>query len=57
MNNKSPYKITLSIGLLGYCETNATIFPTKEIAYRVKNILQLLGICQSTTLDEELSIY
>ena len=39
--NNSPYKITLPLGLLGYCDTNATISPTKEIAYRVNNISQL----------------
>ena len=54
--NKSPYKITLPQGLLGYCETNATISPTKETSYRVNSILQLLDICQSTILDEELSV-
>ena len=54
--NNSPYQITLPLGLLGYCETNATTSPTTEVAYRVKNILQLLDICQSTILDEELSI-
>ena len=54
--NNSPYQITLPLGLLGYCETNATTSPTNEVAYRVKNILQLLDICQSTILDEELSI-
>ena len=52
----SPYTITLPPGLLGYCETNATTLPTNEVAYRVNNILQLLDICQSTILDEELSI-
>ena len=52
--NNSPYKITLPLGLLGYCETNATTSPTKEVAYRVNKILQLLDICQSTILDEEL---
>ena len=36
--NNSPYKITLPLGLLGFCETNAIIFPTKEVAYRVNNI-------------------
>ena len=50
--NNSPYQITLPLGLLGCCETNATTSPT----YRVNNILQLLDICQSTILDEELSI-
>ena len=30
--NNSPFKITLPLGLLGYCETNATISPTKEVA-------------------------
>ena len=54
--NNSPYQITLPLGLLGYCETNATTLPTNEVAYRVNNILQLLDICQSTILDEELSI-
>ena len=54
--NNSPYQITLPLGLLGYCETNATTSPTNEVAYRVNNILQLLDICQSTILDEELSI-
>ena len=54
--NNTPNKITLPLGLLGYCETNATTSPVKEIAYRVDNILQLLDICQSTILNEELSI-
>ena len=55
--NTSPYQITLPLGLLGYCETNATTSLTKEVAYRVSNILQLLDICQPTTIfDEELSI-
>ena len=53
--NNSPYQITLPLGLLGYCETNATTLPTNEVAYRVNNILQLLDICQSTILDEKLS--
>ena len=54
--NNTPYQITLPIGLVGYCETNATISPINEVAYRVINILQLLDICLSTILDEELSI-
>ena len=54
--NTTPNKTTLSLGLLGYCETNATTSPVKEIAYRVNNIMQLLDICQSTILNEELSI-
>ena len=54
--NTSPYKITSPLRYLGYCETNGTISPTKEIAYRVNNILQLLDKCQSTILDDELSI-
>ena len=54
--NNTPYQVTLPLGLLGYCETNATISPINEVAYRVNNILQLLDICQSTILDEELSI-
>ena len=53
--NNSPYQITLPLGLLGYCGTYATTSPTNEVAYRVKNILQLLDKCQSTFLDEELS--
>ena len=36
--NNSPYKITLPLGILGYCEINATISPTIETAYRVNNI-------------------
>ena len=54
--NHSPYQIKLPLGLLGYCETNATTSPTNEVAYRVNIILQLLHICQSLILDEELSI-
>ena len=54
--SNSPYQITLPLGLLGYCETNATTLPTNEVAYRVNNILQLLDLCQPTILDEELSI-
>ena len=53
--NNTPYQVTLPLGLLGYCETNATKSPIKEVAYRVNNILKLLDICQSTILDEELS--
>ena len=56
MYKNTPYQVTLPLGLLGYCETNATISPIHEVAYRVSNILQLLDICQSTILDEELSI-
>ena len=54
--NNTPYQVTLPLGILGYRETNATISPIHEVAYRVNNILQLLDICQSTILDEELSI-
>ena len=54
--NNTPYQVTLPLGLLAYCETNATISPINELAYRVNNILKLLDVCQSTILDEELSI-
>ena len=54
--NNTPYQVTLPLGLLGYCETNATISTINEVAYRVNSILQLLDICQSTILDQELSI-
>ena len=54
--NNSPYKITLLLGLVGYCGSNATSSPTKEVSYRVNKILQLLDICQSAILVEELSI-
>ena len=54
--NNSPSQTTFPLGLLGYCETNATTSSTNEVAYRVNNIIQLLDICQSTILDEELSI-
>ena len=54
--NNTPYQITLPFGFLGHCETNATSSPINEVAYRVNNILQLLDICQSTILEEELSI-
>ena len=53
--NNTPYQTTLPLGLLGYCETNATTSPINEVAYRVNEILLLLDICQSTILDEELS--
>ena len=54
--NNTSYRLTLPLGLLGYCETNATTSPIKEVAYRVNNVLQLLDIYQSTILDEDLSI-
>ena len=54
--NNTPYQVTLPLGLLGYCGTNATISPISEVAYRVNNILKILDICQSTILDEELSV-
>ena len=50
------YKITLPLGVLGHCKTNATIFPTVETAFNVNNILKLLDIRRSTILNEELSI-
>ena len=56
MYKNTPYQVTLPLGILGYCESNATISPINEVAYRVNNILQLLDICQSVILDEELSI-
>ena len=59
--NNTPYQVKLPLGLLGYCETNAIISPIHEVAYREinipRNILKLLDICQSTLLNEELSIY
>ena len=48
--NNTPYQVTLPLGLLGYCETNATISPIHEKAYRVNNILQLLDT--ASNLDE-----
>ena len=54
--NNTPNKVTSPLGLLGYCETNETTSPVKEIAYKVNNILQLLDICQYTILIEDLSI-
>ena len=54
--NSTPNQVTLPLEFLGYCETNATISTINEVAYRVNKILQLLDICQSTILDEELSI-
>ena len=56
MYNNTPYQITLPLGLLGYCKTNATTSLINAVAYRVNNILQLLDICQSTILNEKLSI-
>ena len=53
--NISPYKITLPLGLPGYCQTNATISPTLKVAHRVDNNLKLLDICQSIILNEEIS--
>ena len=35
--NNSRYKVTLTLGLLDNCETNATISPTLAVAYRVYN--------------------
>ena len=54
--NNTPYQVTLPLELLGYCETNATISPMHEKAYRVNNILQILDMYLSTILHEELSI-
>ena len=54
--NNSPFKITLPLGLLGYCQTIATISPIKGRIFRVNNILQLLDICQAPIIKKELSI-
>ena len=56
IDNNFPYKITLPLELLDFCETNAKRFPTKEVAYRVIKFSKLLDICQPTILDEEISI-
>ena len=37
--NTSQYQITLPLGLIGYCQIKATIFPTEEVVYRVNYIL------------------
>ena len=39
---KSPYKVTFSLGSLGYCKTNATFHFTHERAYKVNTNLKLL---------------
>ena len=56
VNINSPNKLTLPLGHIGYCETDAKISPTIEKASRVNNFLKLLDICQSTVLKDELSI-
>ena len=43
---KPPYKTTLPLEFLGYCERNATFHPTQERAFRVINFLKLLDICE-----------
>ena len=53
---KVPSKITLRLGLLWYCKTNATFHPTQERAFRVNNTLKLLDICRSTVLNEDLAV-
>ena len=57
-NNHSPGKIKLPLGLLVFCKTNAATSPTKEIAYRVNDVLKFLFIfiCQSTILNEKFSV-
>ena len=52
--NNSPFKITLLLGLSGYCETKEIIFPTIGIAYKVNIVLNLLDIRQSRILNEDL---
>ena len=47
VNNNSPNKITLPLGLSANCETNAPLYPTQEKVFRVNSILKLLDICQS----------
>ena len=54
--NNLPYKITLLSGNLAYCEKNATFHKTEEKAIGVYNPLRLPLICQSTILNEEISI-
>ena len=50
--NNSPYKKkSLPLGLLGYCETNATFHPTEERAFSVNNVLKLLDICITSTIN------
>ena len=55
--NNSPCKLTITLGLLGYCETNATFHLTQERSIRVNKTLKLTDICQSTILDEEIYLY
>ena len=56
VNINSPNKLTLPLGHIGYCGTDAKMSPTIAIAYRGNKFLKLLDICQSTVLKEELSI-
>ena len=56
VNNNSPYKTALPLGLLGYRETNAAVYPKQVRSYRVNKTLKLLDFCQSTILNKKLSI-
>ena len=55
-NSSSPYKITLPVKILGYCETNARVHPTQRRAVIVNNILNLLDAFESIILIEDLSV-
>ena len=46
----------MPLRLLGYCETNATAYPTEKKTFEVNNISKLIDIWQSTFLNEEISI-
>ena len=52
----STNKIAQPLEPLGFFEINATTSPTKEVAYRKNNIIQLLDKCQSLIIDEEVPI-
>ena len=53
--NNLPYKITLLLGNLVYCDKNATFHKTEEKAIGVNNPFRLPHICQPTLLNEEIS--
>ena len=53
--NNSTYQITLPLGLLGCCETNAKLSSTQKKAIRVNKELNLLLICQPIIKNEEIS--
>ena len=52
ISHNSPYQITLPLGLLGYCEINATTSPTNEYITLYRRTAEISNDVYFSTLSK-----